>query len=223
MLAMQASQVPKTAEENKELPEPTKQSPKKISKAERRRTKEKAALAKKGMKRSTKPQAKPPKVPLNKVAGITTSTEPSTSIEASTRQNQEIPGAESKEVNDDNTKGNIPGEQTVNTPKVDDIKHIKDIKDTAKKPKKPKKPMKVAGKVKISSTDAKRNAAVVATVNELQNSEERPGVATQDASDITAHYCSQLLLHLKANPEDLAGSLFQLRVILHISSDAIED
>ena len=233
MLAMQASQASKAADENEEVPkadnvpETTKQSPKKLltraKRSERRRKLEEAALGKKAIKRSKKTQAKRREESLDEVAEITTSMEPrateeqSISVEASVRKSQETLGAEGKETNK-SSRGNVRGEQTVNAQKLDDIM---DILESSKNQKKPELPEKLARKVKISSRDTKPKAAVVATLNDLPNSGERPDVDARKTAAILSYYNDQLLAHLKANPDETTESLHHLRVIIHISSNAI--
>lgn len=238
MLVMQASQASNATAENKEVPEPTRQSPKKSSnraeRSERRRNSKKAAPGKKAVKRSKQTkqtkqtkqsQAKPKEVPPIEVAEITTFTEPqtaeelSTLIEASARKGQKTLGAEGKEASDNESKGSVPSEQTATAQKLDDIL---DILESSKGPKKPEKQVKVAHKVKPSSTDTKRKAAVVTTLNKRQKSGQRPDVDPDKAAAMISSYSDQLLAHLKANPEETFGSLYQLRVILQILADALK-
>lgn len=236
MLAMQASQSPKAAKENEEVlkkhsvPGSTKQKVHtRAERSERRRKSEKAALGKKATKRSKrskKTKAKPTGVHLSEAAEITTPTEPQTaeestiSIEASAGKSQETLGAEDKEVNDSENKGNVPGEQMATAQKLHDIMGIL---ESSKNRKNPQNSVKVARKAKASSTDTKRKAAIVAMLNELQESGVRPRVDADKAAAMIAYYSRQLLAHLKANPNETPESLRQIKVILHISCDAAED
>lgn len=236
MLKMQANQAPKAADDNGEVikahsvPGSTKQ---KVStraeRSERRRKSEKAALSKKATKRSKRSKqtkAKAREVQLNEVAEITTFTGPqaaeelSTSIEASVGKSQETLGAEGKEANDSDSKGNVPGEQMATAQKLHDIMGIL---ESSKNRKDPENPVKVARKAKTSSTDTERKAAIVAMLNELQNSGVRPRIDVDKAAAMIAYYSRQLLAHLKANPKETPESLHQLKVVYPISSDATED
>lgn len=226
MLAMQASQSPKAAKENEEVlkkhsvPGSTKQKVHtRAERSERRRKSEKAALGKKATKRSKrskKTKAKPTGVHLSEAAEITTPTEPQTaeestiSIEASAGKSQETLGAEDKEVNDSENKGNVPGEQMATAQKLHDIMGIL---ESSKNRKNPQNSVKVARKAKASSTDTKRKAAIVAMLNELQESGVRPRVDADKAAAMIAYYSRQLLAHLKANPNETPESLRQIKIL----------
>lgn len=230
---MQASQALRAAGENEEVfkaravSESTKQSPKSsYTRAERR---QKLALEKKSMersKRSKQEQAKPVEVPLNGVADFTTSTELQSaeerlaSIEASTRKSQERPRVEDKDASENDNKGSGPGEQTATAQK---LKDIMDILESSRSQNLPRNPMKVARKAKIPSKDTKRKAAIVATLNELENSGENPDVDHREAAAMISYFSNQLLAHLKESPEETPGSLHELRVIVQTSSDVVED
>ncbi len=232
------------------VPESTKRSPKKYytraERSEQRRKLKKAELDQKAMKGSKQKQAKPVDVPLNEVAEITTSTEPqiagesSTEIEASLGKTQGILAAEGKEANDNDSKGNAPTGLGETAQKLDDIMDIlesskkkKKLKPPmkaarkAKKPlknrKKPEAPVKVIRKAKEGSTDTKKETTGVATLNKSHKSEESSDEDSCKVAAMIESYSSQLLAHLKANPEEASASLYQLKVSLHISSDFIED
>ncbi len=232
------------------VPESTKRSPKKsytrAERSEQRRKLKKAEFDQRTMKGSKQKQAKPVDVLLNEVAEITTSTEPqtaeepSTDIEASVGKTQGTLTADGKKGNDNNSKGNVPTEQGETAQKLDDIMEIlesskkkKKLKPPmkaarkAKKPlknrKKPEAPVKVFRKAKEGSTDTKKEAAGVATLNKNHKSEENLDEDSRKVAAMIESYSSQLLAHLKANPEEASGSLYQLEVSLHISSDFIED
>ena len=232
MLAMQASKASKAAEKSEEppnahsVPKPKTQSRKELStqgKRKRGRQIEKVALNKKAVKRSKQKKAKAIEVPLNEVAEISTAPEPQTAEESSTsikpaaRQSRETPGAKPKEANDNDSKRNIAGAPMATAQKLDDIM---DILESSKNQKKSRNPVKV---VRRGTPSAKSQATIMAAFNELQNKGESPDVDPAKAAIIMANYSSQLLAHLKANPEEMSGSLHQLRVILHIPSDFVDD
>lgn len=234
MQVSQASKaVEKTVEENKQSP---KNSYTEAERSEPRRKSNKAALEKlvmKAMKRSKNKKAKPIDVPLNEVAETTTSTEPqiaeesSTNIEASAAgKSQETLATDGKEANDNHSKGKIPTAQGATAQKVDDIT---DILKSSKKRKMPKTPVKAVLKARKSrkarevSTNTKKKAAETMIIKEDQKSGESPDANSRKTAAMIASYSNRLLAHLKANPEETSRSIYHLKVVLHISSDFIED
>ena len=218
---MQSSQASKAVEENK-------QSPKNLyteaEKSERRRKLIKAALDRKtmkAMKRSKGRKAKPRDVPLNEVAETTTSTDPhiaeesSTNIEASAGKSQETLAADGKEANDNDSECNVPTAQ-----KLDDTM---DILEISKNRKKPETPVKAVPKTRKASTNTKKKAVETTTIKKNQKSGESPDADSRKTAAMIASYSSQLLAHLKANPEETSKSLYHLKVVLYISSNSIED
>ena len=252
MKASQASKAAEENEEVSKarfVPESTKRSPRKFytraERSEQRRKLKKAELDQKAMKKFEEKQAKSVDVPLNEVAEITTSTEPqiaeeqSTDIEASLGKTQGTLAAEGKEANDNDSKGNIPTGQGETAQKLDDIMDILESSKTkkrlkapmkaarkAKKPlktrKPPETPVKVIRKAKEGSTGTKKEAARVATLNKGQKSKESSDEDSRKVAAMIESYSSQLLAHLKANPEEASGSLYQVKVSLHISFNLIE-
>ena len=187
---------------------------------------EKASRPTKRSQQSEREQAKSIGVPLDEVAEITTSTEsqtaeePLTSIEASTKRGQETIEAESKEADDNDSNGKSPGEQTPAAEKIDDI--IK-ILNSSKKPKGTAKSVAKRRKAIPSSTLSKRKAAEVSSLNGLPSSGERQNSDLLSAAATIARFNGQLLAHLKANPEKSPRSLRELKVVLQLSPNEIED
>lgn len=230
LLAIQASQAGRAAEENEQVlnassvsdassvPESTKRSLKKFhtraERSERRRKLEKVALSKKTVKRITQPRVKPMKVPPDEVTETTkpatpqNAEEPSTSVEASAGKSQGTLGAEGNESIGKDSKGNVSGGQTATAQKLDDIMKIL---ESSKNRGMPEHPLNVGRKAKSSSTDTNRKAKVVATLKKLQSSGERPAVKSRKAAAIISYYSTQLLAYLKAKPEEMTDSLRQLR------------
>ena len=120
-----------------------------------------------------------------------------------------------KEANDDDSKGNFAGAQMTTAEKLDDIM---DILDSSKNQKQPESPVNVIRKIVPS---VKSQPAVLAALNELQNTGESPDADPAKTAAVL-YYSRQILAHLKENPHEMSASIHQLKVILHIPSNSVK-
>ena len=239
LLATQAIQASKAAEEMTKLPKtlsmskPAKPSPKKSStraeRVERRRRAKRAADDKNVTKRSEQAQAKPGEAALSEDAVCTISTESQTAEElsretsASGGPDNEAQRLDVEKASGNDSKGTVQSQQTTTARKLDEIMEILWDPEKQTVPNMPKKAAKVARKAKPSSNDTKQKKAVVAAFNELKKGGDGQDARHRRAVSVIRNYTSKLLAHLRANPKKTSESLKQIEVLIHTPSCAIED